>query len=61
MTIWQIETCMSEAIPLRAALRIQGPHIIICKIVYQRLDLMLEALARKCRGTWHVQRKAVQC
>ena len=50
---------MSKAIPLRAALRIQGPQIVVGNILCQGLNLVNKAFAGKGRSPRVIQWQAI--
>ena len=51
---------MTEAVPLRTALRVHVIYIIIGNALGQRLDLMLKHLATECGYVGYVKRQAVE-
>jgi hypothetical protein len=56
-SIGVVETYMSETIPLSPTLSVQSIGIIICYILHERLDLMLERLSSKCRRLRDIHRQ----
>lgn len=53
------QTYVSEAIPLRTALRVQRVYIIVGDVRSEGFDTVLESFTVKCRFLRHSERKAV--
>jgi hypothetical protein len=50
---------VAKAIPLRTALSVQMIDVVVRDTFCQRLNLVLEDLATKCRHIWDVERQTV--